>query len=184
MTTPSSPEVTVPLDLAALKAVAETWSKCDCWEDCHCRDIHQKTLALIARIESAEAERDAWEKRLDDVANGDGFTTEIRGVKIQKCDEYGQTDTDYKLRLAQVYVDQERQLVDVVTAERDAARADLASLRAAVEQLADEWECDDPNGEYGYSATVHREACMWCRGADELRELLPPARVTGKEAGE
>jgi uncharacterized coiled-coil protein SlyX len=71
---------------------------------------------------------------MDDVASGDGFTTEIRGVKIQKCDEYGKTDTDYKLQLAQVYVDQERQLVDMIAAERDRLQARIREL----EREADE----------------------------------------------
>lgn len=53
-----------------------------------------------------------------------------------------------------------------------ALHARVGVLETGIRQLADEWECPDLNGEYGYSATVHREACMWCRGADELRELL------------
>lgn len=79
-------------------------------------------MLKLIRSERAKriAELEHLERLIDTVANGDGFTTEIRGVKIQKCDEYGRTDTDYKLQLAQVYVEQERQLVDMVCAERDA----------------------------------------------------------------
>lgn len=94
-------------------------------------EAQRESHDLRLRLEEAERERDEWLRRIDDVANGDGFTTEIRGVKIQKCDEYGRTDTDYKLELAQVYVNQERHLVDMVTAERDA-------YENGIRELADE----------------------------------------------
>lgn len=61
------------------------------------------------------------------VSNGDGFTVQIRGVKIAQCDTYGRTDNERSL-----------------TARAEAAEQQLADLRAGIDHWCRQWAVSFP----------------------------------------
>ena len=91
------------------------------------RSERQEARARRAEAEVARltAERDALaqiKRHIDEVRDGTGWTVQIYGVLLQRCDEYGKT-------------------VDTRRAERAEAERDaLAAQVARVEALAGQWE--------------------------------------------
>lgn len=72
------------------------------------------------------------------VGDGDGFTTEVCGVKIAKCDDRGRTEADIRAEKAE--------------AELAAAREALARVKALV---APQWRTN-LGGEYEHAAEIVR----------------------------
>lgn len=148
--------------------------------------------ALIQRLREAEALTNS----VDNVASGDGFTTEIRGVKIQRCDEYGMTDADRLATTLAARADAAEARVAELENVRDqlgqscaAALAERDRLRDGITAKADEWEsrarmamdqanavAGDRKGSYVRQADTYRTRVV------ELRALLsPPTADTPRE---
>ena len=88
-------------------------------------DIPELAAEKVAEVERLTAERDALaqiKRHIDEVRDGTGWTVQIYGVLLQRCDEYGKT-------------------VDTRRAERAEAERDaLAAQVARAEKLAGQWE--------------------------------------------
>ena len=56
--------------------------------------VEQIVAEHVAQVEAERDEERRLGRLLIDVANGDGFTIEARGVKFAKCDTYGKTEDE------------------------------------------------------------------------------------------
>ena len=163
---------------------------------------HRPALAAFNAEQRARAERERLGRLVQDVADGDGSTVEVYGVKIAPCDTYGKTAEERHLEqaldaaLARARDLEQQQAVSLEVAEELAAqlekveqeRGEARADRDAAERERDEWRAEaeprplTPTDEMVARGMAHIEEKPWT-----VRSLLtaaltePPARPEGAE---